>query len=153
MSRLGFVYVLVNRGMPEIYKVGCTERSPHARAADLSRASGVPGPFEVLCYVEVPDFGRVERDLHRWLQAHRFNASREFFDGGLELAVRLLYWHRASLSFCAPAASGGVIDRALFLARIGLPWLVDMADTRDPWANYPPEVSGRALGEPSLVPN
>jgi hypothetical protein len=79
MSNYGFVYLLGNRAMPCHYKIGCTERAPHARAKELSRASGVPHPFHVLLYIEVPDFQRVESRFHQEMSDFRANHEREFF--------------------------------------------------------------------------
>jgi hypothetical protein len=75
----GFVYLLGNPAMPCFYKIGCTERSPHARAKELSAASGVPQPFHVLLYIEVQDFQRVERKFHREMSDFRASGDREFF--------------------------------------------------------------------------
>ena len=105
MSQVGFVYILVNEYMPDVYKIGCTERSPHARAEELSKHTAVPAPFIVLCYIEVENFQAVEKDMHKWMAAHRISDSREFFHGELKFAVRLLYWHRRRLSFCRPETS------------------------------------------------
>lgn len=110
MSGFGFVYILVNDYMPDVYKVGCTERSPHARADELSKPTGVPAPFRVHCYVEVRDFQAVERDMHKWLAGYRISDNREFFAGGLEFACRCLYWMPGRLSFsypCHPSSDGG----------------------------------------------
>lgn len=106
MSNLGFVYILTNQHMPGIYKVGCTERSPHARAEELSKPTGVPSPFKVLAYIEVNDFQVVERDVHKWLAEYRISESREFFEGGLEFACRILFWLPRRLSFVEPGAPG-----------------------------------------------
>jgi len=101
MSQIGFVYILVNEYMPDVYKVGCTERSPHERAAELSKGTGVPDPFQVLCYMEVRDFQSVERALHAWLAQFRISDNREFFHHGLHHAVGWMFHHRERLSFCA----------------------------------------------------
>lgn len=75
----GFVYLLGNASMPDLYKIGCTGGSPHARAAALSSATGVPTDFEVLCYVEVSNYPAVEREIHRRLDHLRSSKNREFF--------------------------------------------------------------------------
>jgi hypothetical protein len=106
MSSHGFVYILTNNYMPGVYKIGCTERSPHARAAELSGSTGVPAPFDVLCYVEVRDFQGVERRMHHWLRELRISPSREFFEGSIELAIRLLWWLPGRLSFVEPGEAG-----------------------------------------------
>jgi hypothetical protein len=79
MSNYGFVYLLGNPAMPCYYKIGCTERSPHRRAEELSNATCVPQPFQVLLYIEVDDFQKVESRLHIELADFRVNSGREFF--------------------------------------------------------------------------
>ena len=134
----GFVYILVNEYMPGVYKVGCTERSPHARAEELSKHTGVPAPFKVLCYIEVADFQNVERRLHEWLQAYRISASREFFMDGLEYAVRLLWWNRERVSFTEVGIGpdGCWSPLADVLAEEG--W-TRLQDSPDPWAPAEPK--------------
>lgn len=100
MSDIGFVYILKNPAMPGLYKVGATSRSPHARALDLYRSSGVPEPYQVVCHVEVALPFRVEQGLHQWMHHFRASVHREFFDGGLEHAIRYLWWHPRRLNFC-----------------------------------------------------
>jgi hypothetical protein len=76
---VGFVYLLGNPAMPCYYKIGCTERAPHARAAELSRSSGVPHPFHVLLYIEVDEFQAVEQRFHKEIADFRPRFDREFF--------------------------------------------------------------------------
>lgn len=99
---IGFVYILVNEYMPDVYKVGCTERAPHERAAELSKSTGVPAPFEVLCYIEAHEFQVLERDLHAWLKNFRISDNREFFHEGLQHAVAWMWWHPNRLAYCCP---------------------------------------------------
>lgn len=100
MKKIGFVYVLGNETMPNLQKVGCTENSPHLRAHELSKATGVPTPFEVLCYIEVADYLRVEQALHKYLEDHRESSRREFFRSVLHKVVPWLYHHPNRLAFC-----------------------------------------------------
>lgn len=99
-AEIGFVYVLGNEKMPGIFKIGCTERSPRERAAELSKASGVPVPFDLLMFIEVRDFQAVERQLHQWLGEYRVSPDREFFECSLKFLVAVLYFHPNRLSFC-----------------------------------------------------
>lgn len=132
MSSYGFVYLLTNDYMPNVYKVGCTERSPHTRAEELSKATGVPAPFQVLCYIEVEDFQRIERELHKWLEEWRISPDREFFHGGLEYAVRLLYWLPRRLTFSVPQPAN---PQESFLWQIpGLEDVGSLAQSLNPWA-------------------
>lgn len=79
MSNYGFVYLLGNHAMPCFYKIGCTERSPHRRAEELSSPTSVPQAFQVLLYIETSDFQSVERHIHQELSDFRVNTGREFF--------------------------------------------------------------------------
>jgi hypothetical protein len=101
----GFVYLLGNPAMPCHYKIGCTERSPHQRARELSRATGIPQPFHVLVYIEVDDAQSIERKFHRALADFRANSEREFFVFGP--AHMNWLWHvfncyPDTLSFASP---------------------------------------------------
>lgn len=107
MSSFGFVYILDNECMPDLIKIGCSERSPHARAAELSGSTGVPVDFRVLCYAEFENFQNIERQLHQWCGGHRVNSRREFFHGCLKFAVRRLWWHPERLSFADATAGCG----------------------------------------------
>jgi hypothetical protein len=107
MSSFGFVYILSNACMPDLVKIGCSERSPHARAAELSGSSGVPIDFRVLCYAEFENFQNVERQMHQWCAHQRVSSRREFFHGCLSFAVRRLWWHPERLSFTDTTAISG----------------------------------------------
>ena len=75
------VYVLTNRAMPGIVKIGMTDRDDvKLRMAELY-STGVPLPFECAAALEVADqqASRVEDALHAAFGPHRINASREFF--------------------------------------------------------------------------
>ena len=43
----GFVYILSNELMPNIYKVGFTARNPDERSVEITSKSGLPKPFKV----------------------------------------------------------------------------------------------------------
>lgn len=105
VSNYGFVYVLGNECMPDIIKIGCTERSPTARAEELSKPSGVPTPFRVLCFAEFEDFQAVEQHMHEWCKHSRVANNREFFRDCLRRAVSLLWYHPHRLSFCDATAN------------------------------------------------
>ncbi len=75
----GFVYVMGNLSMPNLFKVGSTERHPALRAAELSASSGVPAPFRVLTYFDVTDRWRAEEAAHKALAPHRVSQGGEFY--------------------------------------------------------------------------
>jgi hypothetical protein len=78
-NEFGFVYLLSNEAMPDIYKIGFSDRSPHQRALELSASTSCPVPFSVVCYVEVQSPVSVERWFHESFKELRVNQSREFF--------------------------------------------------------------------------
>lgn len=86
----GFVYVLQNLEMPNIYKVGMTTRSPHERAAELSSTTGVPVLFDVVYYAEVSDPIRQEKRVHKALEKFRVNSGREFFKTNLHTIIQAI---------------------------------------------------------------
>ena len=79
MKTIGFVYILTNEAMPGLCKVGMTMRSPHARALELSAATGVPQPFDVAYYCEVENPAEQERRIHAEFDHLRIGSNREFF--------------------------------------------------------------------------
>lgn len=83
----GWVYIMKNKGMPGLLKIGMTTRTPEARAQELS-STGVPHPFEVCFAVRVSDCHAVETKLHLALETFRVNNRREFFKMTLGQARR-----------------------------------------------------------------
>lgn len=75
----GFVYILGNRAMPGIYKVGFTERSPSLRCDELSRSTSVPCEFDLICYAEYECARTREQEIHQALAEYRFSPDSEFF--------------------------------------------------------------------------
>jgi hypothetical protein len=98
MHKYGFVYLLSNPAFPNLYKVGCTERSPTQRADELS-STGVPEPFDVVAYIECQDPQRVELDIHRRLSVWRCNSRREFFNAPVDAIAALMFYHHDAFSW------------------------------------------------------
>lgn len=123
MSDFGFVYMLHNPQMLCV-KIGCTERSPHARADELSNSTGVPFPFQVACYVELRRFQAFERQMHEWLKDYRVNPAREFFtEDCVRYALSLMFHWPDKLSFA-------LVDEVFILDTAGEP----LQSLPDPWA-------------------
>jgi hypothetical protein len=80
MSKYGFVYVLSNTLMPNIYKIGYTNGSPTGRALELSRPTGVPKEYDLVCYGEMKCPQDFEKTLHSLYANFRSNVYREFFE-------------------------------------------------------------------------
>lgn len=77
MSKI--IYVLTNEAMPNLVKIGFTDSDVRTRMTDLSRASGVPLPFECYFAAEVTDATKLEKTLHQLFAETRVNPKREFF--------------------------------------------------------------------------
>lgn len=114
MSKFGFVYVLHSPAMPGVYKVGSTERSPHQRALEVSRGTGVPHEYEVAYYGEVENPLQWEKHVHQELAKYRVSESREFFRVPLIVIIRAIQGDGELLSswdsdMAAEAKSPGLV--------------------------------------------
>lgn len=72
----GYLYVLSNRAMPGLLKIGYTTRTLKERIAELS-STGVPSRFEIEFYCEVEHAANFESAIHSQLHNRRFE--KEFF--------------------------------------------------------------------------
>ena len=75
----GWIYILSNKSMPNIFKVGLTTTSPKARAGELSSSSGVPEKFEIERVFISESPSDHEKLIHKELGRYRVNDGREFF--------------------------------------------------------------------------
>jgi hypothetical protein len=73
---LGWVYIIVNKSMPGLVKVGYTDRSPLKRASELG-GTGMPTPYSVAYSVRFHDARKVEQQVHRKLAKVR--VGKEWF--------------------------------------------------------------------------
>ena len=84
------VYVLSNEGMPNLIKIGKTQRKDlQARMSELY-STGVPFPFECLWAGEVKDCTRIESIIHNAFRDKRVNPKREFFNVAPDQVIPLL---------------------------------------------------------------
>lgn len=86
----GYIYILSNKCIEGMLKVGVTDRHPKIRALELSNTS-VPEEFIVenswKCTTE--SMYQLEKNIHTRLSAFRHNPNREFFK--IELAECILH--------------------------------------------------------------
>jgi hypothetical protein len=87
----GYIYLLVNRSMPGLVKIGRTNRAIGTRVRELSTPTGVPTPFEVILDVFVKDSAKAERLVHERLASHRTAPNREFFEVVTSTAIQVIY--------------------------------------------------------------
>lgn len=91
-NNIGIVYVLSNRAMPGLVKIGMTTRPElDARLKELY-TTGVPVPFDVeyACEVKSYNCAKLEKALHTAFEPNRLNANREFFQIKKEQAIAIL---------------------------------------------------------------
>lgn len=80
----GWVYLMRNKSMPGIIKIGFTWDDPWERANQLSVSTAVPSPF-VVVYAHKTRYPReVEADMHQGIHTRRISPNREFFSSTLE---------------------------------------------------------------------
>jgi hypothetical protein len=85
----GYVYILTNRTMPGLVKIGSTKLTPNERARQL-HTTGVASPYEVYASRRFYDHTRAERRIHAILAPYRENTQREFFRRSPEVAEKVL---------------------------------------------------------------
>jgi len=83
-----WVYVLSNPTLPNLLKIGYTKLDPDTRAAQISRATGVPLPYKVEWAFKCFNGEQLEGETHRMLKKYRVNNNREFFHITLEEAKK-----------------------------------------------------------------
>ena len=80
-ENLGIVYILSNIGMPDIYKIGFTEKNDvKERVKELSSSTSVPYPFGIYYACKVQNAQKVEDTIHKLFNSSRVNPRREFFN-------------------------------------------------------------------------
>ena len=91
-SNHGYVYVLSNPSMPGLLKIGMTRFDPSRRVQELSSATGVPTPFQLVYYREFHDCVAAEIEIHSLLTSKglRYNDQREFFTIDTVEAINIL---------------------------------------------------------------
>ena len=83
---LGWVYVLSNKSMPGIYKIGYTGRSPVERLAEANTPDTwrPPTPYVIEFARQVAEANPKEQRIHRALKRYRVTPGREFFSTDLD---------------------------------------------------------------------
>lgn len=91
-SNHGYVYILSNPGMPGLLKIGMTRFDPTKRVQELSSATGVHTPFQLVYYREFHDCVAAELEIHSIFATKglRYNDQREFFSVDTVEAINTL---------------------------------------------------------------
>ena len=80
----GWVYIITNKAMPDLLKVGFSTKDPESRANEL-HTTGVPHRFVVEYDALVNDPYVVEQKAHKFLKVH--HESKEWFRCDISTAV------------------------------------------------------------------
>lgn len=93
-SDIGCVYLLENKYMPGVYKIGIsTVNRLHSRVRELYTTS-VPIEFSIIHTVETEDAYAVEQAIHSIMEERRINPKREFFQlSDVELRMVKKSWN------------------------------------------------------------
>lgn len=74
------VYILTNRSMPNMIKIGMTTRTVTERAREISKATGVPTPWIPVFDYECYRSDLLEAELHEYFSECRVSNDREMFN-------------------------------------------------------------------------
>jgi hypothetical protein len=74
-----YVYILVNKSMPDMVKIGMTIREVEERAKEISGATGVPTPWVPVYSFKCFNSYKLEQEIHEHLNAVRVADNREMF--------------------------------------------------------------------------
>ena len=85
-----YVYVLVNKSMPGMVKIGMTTDTPVKRARDINRATGVPTPWVPVWALKCYASYILEQRVHEHLGQYRVAENREMFSVDSVTAQRVI---------------------------------------------------------------
>ncbi len=92
----GFVYVLSNKSMPGLLKIGYS-KNVSERVKQLSNTS-IPTPFKCEYYIYSENCAKLEKMVHLALSMYRVNDDREFFKLSLINAIKCIYVETTQLN-------------------------------------------------------
>lgn len=82
----GWVYIISNKGMPDLIKIGYTNRDPNIRATELDSTSS-PYPYIVDYEILLDNAFNVEQRVFQILHEFRINPRKEWFRCNHETAI------------------------------------------------------------------
>ena len=74
-----YVYVLVNKSVPNMVKIGMTTNTPDERARQISAATGVATPWIPVYSFQCYRSDLLEEEIHQHFSTYRVNTHREMF--------------------------------------------------------------------------
>ena len=85
MKTRGWVYIIVNKAMKGLIKIGYSERDPLLRAIEFE-STGTPYKFTVIYDALVREPYKVEQTVHSQLK--EFNEDKEWFNCSIRVAIK-----------------------------------------------------------------
>jgi len=85
-----YVYVLVNKSVPNMVKIGMTTSTPDARAKEISSATGVAVPWIPVYWFKCYRSDLLEAEVHDYFKEYRVNHKREMFEIDSYTAQRVI---------------------------------------------------------------
>lgn len=87
-----WVYVLVNRLIPGVVKIGMTTTTVSQRVKEINQATGVIEKWFPIYTYKCVHSHDLELEIHKYLEAngHRINPNREGFDLDVETAINVI---------------------------------------------------------------
>jgi hypothetical protein len=110
----GWVYIITNKAMPGLVKVGFSTKDPVLRASELNH-TGAPHPFEVAFDILVEEPRDVEQKVHDTLREKR--EGKEWFRCSVEEAIYAI----DSVGPCMPETRSSRYEEIHILDRVN-PW-------------------------------
>lgn len=115
----GYVYILSNKSMPGLLKIGRSMYGGGARGSELY-TTGVPSEFTLEFEVFVKNMEFVERSAHNKLSTSRLNNSREFFEVTTEEAIAVIVNEiMLEYSVCNPEEAIAIESCMALMSKIG----------------------------------
>ena len=78
-KNVGFIYILGNKAMEGLYKIGSSGRKDLDKRIKELYSTNVPFPFDCVFACEVENYEEVEKAIHTAFGDRRVNPNREFF--------------------------------------------------------------------------
>ncbi len=127
---MGIVYVLSNKSMPGMVKIGITNKLDMRDRLSGLFSTGVPLPFKCELAFEVDDEAAVERALHDVLDRQRVNPNREFFKVESDKLRPILELLGAEIT------QGGWYDGIDATSRLAVETFTDGNSEEDPYRSF-----------------
>ncbi len=111
-----WVYVLVNKDIPGVCKIGMTTTSVEQRCREINSATGVISPWFPVYRFKCVNSYFLEQDVHKYLQdrGYRVSPNREGFyidsQTAKEIIETLGQRYQTSLAFESPSLSSNLTD-------------------------------------------